>query len=122
MIKFIVVLIVYCLIFILFEYINAFNMTSGSWKTIIQYALRPYILLFFALTPILVWGFNKEIYEFIGKRFWLTGIVMNLVEFISYLIGSFAFYKKPPTVRETIALGLMFGALLLANVHNPEND
>lgn len=107
-------ILVYCLLFAVFEYVNAVNMTSGSWKKILSYGFKPHVLLFFALSPILVWGINKEIYEAGGERFWYTGIILCFVEFCSYLIGSIVFYKKMPSLRECAGLGLMVIALLIA--------
>ncbi|MGA9771689.1 MAG: hypothetical protein WBV94_21845 [Blastocatellia bacterium] len=105
---------IYCLLFAVFEYINAVNMTSGSWSRIIGFAFKPHILLFFALSPILVWGINKEIYEAGGERFWYTGIILSFVEFCSYLLGSIVFYRKLPSLRECAGLCLMVLALLIA--------
>jgi hypothetical protein len=104
----------YCLLFAVFEYINAVNMTSGSWKKILSYGFKPHVLAFFALSPILVWGINKEIYQAAGERFWYTGIILSFVEFFSYLLGSMVFYKKPPSLRECAGLCLMVLALLIA--------
>ena len=105
----------YCLLFCVFEYLNATNMTGGSWSSIIKFALRPYVFLFFGLSSILVWGLNKELYEVLGKQFWFTGIILNLVEFVAFLVGCYLFYKKMPTTKETIALGLMLVAIIIAS-------
>jgi len=90
-------------------------MTSGSWKSIVSYCFKPHILLFFTFSTILVWGCNKEIYEFIGNRFWYTGMITCFIEFLAYLIGAFTFYKKLPSIRESIAILLIIIALLVAN-------
>jgi hypothetical protein len=121
--KFILFAAIYCVLFSAFEYINAVNMTSGSWSRIISYALKPHVLLFFAFSPILVWGINKEIYEAGGSRFWYTGIVLGFIEFCSYLFGSIIFYRKMPSLRECAGLCLMAVALLIAyepSEHQPE--
>ncbi len=112
--KFIGCILAYCVLFSIFEYINAVNMTSGSWKSIFSYAFRPHIFAFFALSPILVWGINKEIFEAGGSRFWYTGIILSFVEFFSYFLGSLVFYRKLPTFREFLGLALMLIALLIA--------
>jgi len=104
----------------MFEFLNSVNMTSGSWAAISKYALRPYVFLFFALSPILVWGFNKEIYEFVGNRFWFMGIVMGFVEFASYLVAGILFYRKSPSLRELIAFSLMLIALFIAGEKEPQ--
>lgn len=104
----------YCSLFCAIEYINAVNMTSGSWKQIIAYGLKPQVLAFFALSPLLVWGCAKEIYEATGTRFWYTGIILSFVEFLSYLPGALIFYKKLPTARECAGLILMAFALFVA--------
>lgn len=112
--KFLVCTLAYCFLFSIFEYINAINMTSGSWKSILGYAIKPHILAFFALSPVLVWGLNKEIYEASGSRFWYTGIILSFIEFLSYFLGSLIFYRKFPTLRECAGLALMLLALLVA--------
>jgi hypothetical protein len=89
-------------------------MTCGSWKQIIGYAFKPLVLIFFALSPILVWGINKEIYETLGERFWYTGIILSFAEFLSYLLGSLLFYKKLPSVREGVGFCLVALALVIA--------
>jgi hypothetical protein len=90
-------------------------MTKDSWIEIIYYALRPQMLLFFGLSPILVWGLNKEIYSFVGSRFWYMGIVMGFLEFVAYLIAGLAFYRKLPSQREFVAFILMALALFIGN-------
>lgn len=113
--KITICLILYFGLFCVFEYLNNTQMTSGSWASLTRFALRPEMLVFFALSPILVWGLNKEIYEFVGQRFWFMGAVMGFLEFAAYLIAGFLFCRKAPTLREGIAFALIVIALLIAN-------
>lgn len=103
----------YFALFVVFEYINARNMTSGSWKEIIRFGLRPAVLLFFACCPILVWGFNKELFEFIGCRFWYTGVIMAGIEFAAYIAGSYLFYRTLPSPTEAIALAFVLTGIVI---------
>jgi drug/metabolite transporter (DMT)-like permease len=104
----------YFALFVVFEYINAKWMTSGSWREILRYGVRPGVLVFFALSPILVWGCNHEIYQGIGGRFWCMGAVMGSIELLAYLVGSWLFYREFPDLREWLALLLVFAGLLVA--------
>lgn len=116
MLKFSACLVGYFVLFLVFEYINAKQMTSGSWKGIVGFGLQPAALAFFALSPILVWGFNKELYEFIGNRFWYAGVLMTAIEISAYIIGAYLFWRQLPTVREAVALLLVAIAIIVAAI------
>lgn len=105
----------YFAIFAVFEYINSVNMTSASWSSIVSYGLRLDVFLFFALSPILVWGLNREIYNFVGQKFWYMGIIMGFLEFASYMIAGIIFSKSLPSGRESIAFLLMLVALVIGH-------
>jgi len=118
--KLIICAVAYVILFSVFEYVNSVNMTGGSWRSIVAYGLKPWVILFFALSPILVWGITKEIYESVGNRFWYTGIILSFLEVASYFIGSWLFYRKPPSARECVGFCLMVLALLIA--YDPKNS
>lgn len=103
----------YLILFCIYEYLNSVAMTD-TWPNLFRQALNPIYLIFFALSPLMVWAINKLVYDAIGQRFWFMGVLMGIVEFAAYLIGAFIFYKKFPTLREGIAFTLILIALLIA--------
>lgn len=114
MIKVCALVLVYFVVFALFEYINAVNMANQSTISIIKYAIKPQIFIFFTATPLAIWLINREIYNFFNQQFWFVGLMLAFLEFAAYIIGAMAFYRKLPTTREMLGFGLMLVALLIA--------
>lgn len=115
-IKLIAALAVITAIFGAYGYIDANVVTLPSSREIVRFGLKPFSLIFFALTPIAAWWSMRTIYVTVGKQYWGMSVISGLCVQIGYLSASYLAIRQVPTRGQAIALGLNLMAIVVAAI------
>lgn len=114
MTKVILAILVQFVCFGIYFYIDARQTTAPDWASVLKFGLRPFPLLFFAFSVFPVWWSYRAMYEFFEQRFWAAAMLQGLVIQITYALASYLGSRQVPTLREAVALGLVFLSVIVA--------
>ena len=53
-------------------------------------------------------------YEFYGQRFWAAAMLQGFIIQVTYVLASYIGSRQVPSLRESIAIGLVFLSVLVA--------
>ena len=53
-------------------------------------------------------------YEFFEQRFWAAAMLQGLVIQVTYVLASYLGSRQVPTLREAVAIGLVFLSVIVA--------
>ena len=98
----------------IYFYIDARQTTAPDWASVVRFGLKPYVLLYFAFSVFPVWWSYRALYEFFEQRFWAAAMLQGFVIQLTYVLASYFGSKQVPTVREGIAIGLVFLSVIVA--------
>jgi len=102
------------LLFTIMMYIDAKNTVEPLWKTVLRFGLNPFVLAFFALTPIVLWWTYRVIYQFADEQFWYAAVIHGLIFQIAFIGAGYVATQQVPSNRNWISLGLGFIAVLVS--------
>ncbi len=114
MFKLIPAILVQVVAFGIYFYIDARQTTAPNWSSVVRFGLHPLVLLYFAFSVFPVWWSYRTMYEFYGQRFWAAALLQGLVIQVTYVLASYLGSRQVPSVREAIALGLVFLSVIVA--------
>jgi len=112
--KVILAVFVQIILFGIFFYIDARQTTAPDWASVVKFGLHPLALLYFAFSVFPIWWSYRALYEFFDQRFWAAAMLQGLVIQITYVLASYLGSKQIPSLREGIAIGLVFLSVLVA--------
>lgn len=112
--KLIPAILVQVIAFGIFFYVDARQTTAPDWASVVRFGLRPLLLLYFAFSVFPIWWSYRTMYEFYGQRFWAAAMLQGLIIQATYVLASYAGSKQVPSLREGIAIGLVFLSVLVA--------
>ncbi len=102
------------LLFGIFFYIDARQTTAPSWASVLKFGLNPLALLYFAFSVFPLWWSYRTMYAFYDQRFWAAAMLQGFIVQATYVLASYLGSKQIPTLREGIAIGLVFASVLVA--------
>ena len=114
MTKLILPILVQIVFFGIFFYIDARQTTAPDWASVLKFGLNPLILLYFAFSVFPIWWSYRALYEFYNQRFWAAAMLQGFIIQATYVLASYIGSKQIPTLREGIAIGLVFLSVLVA--------
>ena len=109
-----IVIAVQLVIFIIMFYIDAQNTVDPLWKNVFRFGLNPLVLLFYALTPLVLWWTYRIIYQFADEQFWYAGIIHSLIFQFAYIGSSYLATRQVLSPRNWVSLALGFIAVLVS--------
>ena len=101
-------------IFSIYFYVDARQTTAPDWSSVLRFGLHPLVLLYFAFSVFPIWWSYRAMYEFYGQRFWAAAMLQGLVIQTTYVLASYLGSRQVPSLRESIAIGLVFLSVLVA--------
>ena len=101
-------------IFSIYFYVDARQTTAPTWSSVLQFGLNPFVLLYFAFSVFPIWWSYRAMYEFYGQRFWAAAMLQGMVIQSTYVLASYLGSRQAPTLREGIAIGLVFLSVVVA--------
>jgi hypothetical protein len=114
MTKLLLAIFVQVISFGIYFYIDARQTTAPDWASVVRFGLRPLVLLYFAFSVFPVWWSYRALYEFFEQRFWAAAMLQGFVIQVTYVLASYLGARQTPTLRESIAIGLVFLSVLIA--------
>lgn len=112
--KLLLAIFVQIIAFGIYFYIDARQTTAPSWDSVVRFGLNPLALLFFAFSVFPVWWSYRTMYEFYEQRFWAAAMLQGFIIQVTYVLASYFGSRQLPTLREAIAIGLVFLSVLVA--------
>jgi hypothetical protein len=100
--------------FSIFFYIDARQTTASDWASVVHFGMNPLVLLYFAFSVFPIWWSYRALYAFYDQRFWAAAMLQGFVIQCTYVLASYLGSKQVPTVREGLAIGLVFLSVLVA--------
>lgn len=114
MLKLILAVLVQVIIFGVYFYIDARQTTAPDWASVVRFGLNPIALFYFAFSVFPVWWSYRTLYEFYDQRFWAAAMLQGFVIQFTYVLASYLGSRQVPTLREGVAIGLVFLSVLVA--------
>ena len=114
MTKLILAILLQIVVFGIYFYIDARQTTAPDWATVVRFGLHPLALLYFAFSVFPIWWSYRALYEFYEQRFWAAAMLQGFIIQTTYVLASYAGSRQIPTLREGIAIGLVFLSVLVA--------
>jgi hypothetical protein len=114
MLKLPLAILVQIIAFGIYFYIDARQTTAPDWASVVKFGLNPLALLYFAFSVFPVWWSYRAMYEYYGGRFWAAAMLQGLVIQLTYVLASYLGSRQIPSLREGIAIGLVFLSVLVA--------
>jgi len=112
--KLILAIVVQIIIFGIYFYVDARQTTAPDWASVVRFGLHPLALLYFAFSVFPIWWSYRALYEFYEQRFWAAAMLQGFIIQLTYVLASYLGSKQTPTLREGIAIGLVFLSVLVA--------
>ncbi len=112
--KVILAIVVQIVFFGIFFYIDARQTTAPDWASVLKFGLHPLALLYFAFSVFPIWWSYRTMYEFYGGKFWAAAMLQGLIVQVTYVLASYLGSKQMPSLREGIAIGLVFLSVIVA--------
>ncbi len=112
--KLILAVLVQVICFGIYFYIDARQTTAPSWASVVKFGLHPLALLYFAFSVFPVWWSYRTFYAYFDQRFWAAAMLQGLVIQVTYVLASYFGSRQIPTLREAIAIGLIFLSVIIA--------
>ncbi|HJS19250.1 MAG TPA: hypothetical protein VJ785_10920 [Anaerolineales bacterium] len=101
-------------IFGIYFYIDARQTTAPDWASVVRFGLNPIALLFFAFSVFPIWWSYRAMYAFFDQRFWAAAMLQGFIIQLTYVLASYLGSRQAPTLREGLAIGLVFLSVLVA--------
>lgn len=98
----------------IYFYIDARQTTARDWASVVRFGLHPFALLYFAFSVFPIWWSYRALYEFYGQRFWAAAMLQGFIIQVTYVMASYIGSRQVPSLREGIAIGLVFLSVLVA--------
>ncbi len=76
--------------------------------------MNPLTLFYFAFSVFPIWWSYRALYAFYDQRFWAAAMLQGFVIQFTYVLASYLGSKQVPSMREGIAIGLVFLSVLVA--------
>ena len=105
---------VQAVIFSIYFYVDARQTTAPDWSSVLKFGLNPLVLLYFAFSVFPIWWSYRAMYEFYGQRFWAAAMLQGMVIQSTYVLASYLGSRQAPTLREGVAIGLVFLSVIVA--------
>lgn len=102
------------IIFGIYFYIDARQTTAPDWASVMRFGMNPFALLYFAFSVFPVWWSYRAMYAYFDQRFWAAAMLQGFVIQFTYVLASYLGSKQVPTLREGIAIGLVFLSVVVA--------
>ncbi len=112
--KLVLAICVQLVIFGIFFYIDARQTTAPDWASVVRFGLHPLALLYFAFSVFPMWWSYRAMYEYYEQRFWAAAMLQGFIVQVTYVLASYLGSKQVPTLREGIAIGLVFLSVVVA--------
>jgi hypothetical protein len=114
MTKLILPIFVQIVFFGIYFYIDARQTTAPDWASVLKFGLNPLTLIYFAFSVFPIWWSYRALYEFYEQRFWAASMLQGFIIQLTYVLASYLGSRQTPSVREGIAIGLVFLSVLVA--------
>ena len=98
----------------IYFYIDARQTTAPDWASVVRFGLNPFVLIYLALSAFPIWWSYRAMYAFFDGRFWGAALLQGMVIQVTYVLASYLGSKQVPSLREGLALGLVFLSVLVA--------
>jgi len=98
----------------IYFYIDACQTTARDWASVVRFGLQPLVLLYFAFSVFPVWWSYRTMYDFYGQRFWAAAMLQGFIIQVTYVMASYIGSRQAPSLRESVAIGLVFLSVLVA--------
>ena len=112
--KLIFAILLQVIIFGIYFYIDARQTTAPDWASVVSFGMRPVVLLYFAFSVFPIWWSYRILYEYYDQRFWAAAMLQGFVIQSTYMLASYLGSRQAPTLREGVAIGLVFLSVLVA--------
>jgi hypothetical protein len=100
--------------FTIFFYIDAKNTVEPLWKNVLSFGLNPLVLVFYALTPIMIWWTYRVFYQFAKEQFWYAGFMHSLIVQVAYVGSSYLATRQALSPRNWVSLALGLLAVIVS--------
>ena len=101
-------------LFGIFFYIDARQTTAPDWASVVRFGMHPLALFYFAFSVFPMWWSYRAMYEYYEQRFWAAAMLQGFIVQVTYVLASYLGSKQVPTLREGIAIGLVFLSVVVA--------
>lgn len=102
------------ILFGIFFYIDARQTTAPDWASVVRFGMNPLSLLYFAFSVFPMWWSYRVMYEFYEQRFWAAAMLQGFIVQATYVLASYLGSRQVPSLREGLAIGLVFLSVLVA--------
>jgi hypothetical protein len=114
MVKLIPAILIQIIAFGIYFYIDARQTTAPDWASVVRFGLHPLALLYFAFSVFPIWWSYRTMYEFYGQHFWAAAMLQGFIIQGTYVLASYIGSRQLPSLREGIAICLVFLSVLVA--------
>lgn len=114
MFKLLLPILVQVMIFGIYFYIDARQTTAQDWSSVVRFGLNPLVLAYFAFSVFPIWWSYRAMYAFFEGRFWAAALLQGFIIQSTYVLASYIGSRQVPTLREGLALSLVFLSVLVA--------
>ena len=113
--KLLLAILVQIIIFGIYFYVDARQTTAPDWASVVKFGLNPLVLAYFAFSVFPIWWSYRTLYSFYDQRFWAAAMLQGLIIQSTYVLASYIGSRQVPSLREGIAIGLVFLSVLVAS-------
>ncbi len=114
MLLFVLAAVVQVVFFGVMFFLDARQMIAPDWKSVFKLGLNPLVIIFYAFSMLPIWWSYRTQYLFLEGRFWVASMVQIMIIQVTYMVASYLGARQMPSLREGIALGLIFVSVLIA--------
>lgn len=114
MTKLVLPVLIQVIIFGIYFYIDARQTTAPDWNSVMRFGSNPLVLLYFALSVFPIWWSYRVMYAYYDQRFWAAAMLQGFIIQFTYVLASYLGARQIPTLREGVAIGLVFLSVLVA--------
>ncbi len=99
-----------------YNYIGTHRVIADKWTDSLYAGLHPLSVLFFGLSPILLWWSFRVFYSMTGDSYWVAFMMGTVLAQVSGMIAGYLASRQIPTVPQIIALTLVIAGVVISSI------
>lgn len=103
-------------IFAAYNYIDARMVTVPIWKRALTFGLNPLSVLFFGLSPIVMWWSFRVVMAETRGRFWTASLILGALNGSIGIVCKYLGTDKVPTIPQAIGIVCMLVGAIISSL------